>query len=121
MTVKTPDFSAGVKTGFGVTKILQAMLNKSSGVGANGKPFRLYLYNLALGESYLVVVPPNGFTLSQNLQKNMIWEYSINFTIIAPMEAIQSQYKPSSLSNILSRGGIQKTVYTLGKQIANLL
>ncbi len=121
LTVRTPDFSAGVKTGFGVIKILQAILNKSSGVGANGKPFRLYLYNLALGESYLVVVPPNGYTISQNVQKNMIWEYAVSFTIIAPMEAIQSQYKPSSLSDILSRAGIQKTVYSVGKQIANLL
>lgn len=79
---------ASVKTGYGVLKILQAMIDKSNGVDERGRPFKLFFYNMALGESYQVVVPPNGVRYSQDLSKNMIWYYDLRFTIVAPLEAV---------------------------------
>lgn len=66
---------------------------KSNGVDKDGLPFRLYFYNMALGESYLVVVPPTGLVLNQSLQRNMIWEYSLTMTAIAPLEAVAGEQK----------------------------
>lgn len=50
-------------------KILQAMASKSVGLDDKGKPLRLYFYNMALGESYLVAIPPSGVQFSQDLSK----------------------------------------------------
>lgn len=87
--MKTPDFDISVKTGFGASRILKAIISKSNGVDNDGKPFRLYFYNMAFGENYLVTIPPSGAEFSMNLQKNMIWEYNINMTVIAPLEAVK--------------------------------
>ena len=68
--------------------MLQAILDKSVGTDDNGKPFRLIFYNLAFGESYQVVVPPNGVRFYQDMSNNMIWCYDLRFTIVAPLEAL---------------------------------
>ena len=120
LSLKTPSFSFEAKTGYGAIKILESILIKSSGVGTNGKPFRLYLYNMALGESYLVAVNPSGVTLSQDVSKNEIWSYSVSFSVLAPLSAAQSQFKTSSLSSVLSRSGVQKSIYSLSSLISSL-
>lgn len=81
-------FDSSVKTGYGVVKVLQAILDKSVGTDNNGKPFRLFFYNLAFGESYQVIVPPNGVRFYQDMSNNMIWCYDLRFTIVAPLEAV---------------------------------
>ena len=117
-SIKTPDFSLGVKTGYGATKILQSIINKSNGVGYDGRPFRLYFYNMALGESYLVAVPPTGLQLSMSQEKNMIWDYTLNLTTIAPLSLSFFDNNKTSLSRILSTSLIQSGLNKLGSNIA---
>lgn len=121
LSFTTPLFDIGVKTGYGAIRILKAMISKSNGVDGDGKPFRLYFYNLALGESYLVAVPPSGMTVSQNKEKNMIWEYNLTMKTIAPLNSLKSNVGQSSLTNILSANAIQTGVNTLSSEVSNLL
>lgn len=86
--MKFPGFALGIKTGYGVIKILQAILSKSVGLDNFGQPMQLNFYNMALGESYRVVVPPSGYQFSQDLSNNMIWNYNITLMAVAPLEAI---------------------------------
>ena len=88
MSFNLGSFGFSIKTGYGVLKMLQSMVDKSSGVDDQGRPFKLFFYNMALGESYQVVVPPNGIRYSQDVSKNMIWYYDLRFTIVAPLEAV---------------------------------
>jgi len=121
-SIKTPDFSIGVKTGYGATKILQSIINKSNGVGKDGRPFRLYFYNMALGESYLVAVPPTGLQLSMTQEKNMIWDYTLNLTTKAPLSlALFFDKNKTSLTRILSTSLIQSTLNKTGSNIANAI
>lgn len=120
-SLMTPAFDAGIKSGYGASKILEAIVSKSNGVDIDGKPFRLYFYNMALGESYLVVIPPNGISFSQNVGKNMIWEYNINMTVIAPLEAVKDQAGPTSLIKKLGSAAIQKSVNDLATTVAGIL
>jgi len=115
--VKQNSFSAGIKTGFGALKMLQAILSKSNGTDRKGKPFRLYLYNMALGESYLVTVTPSGPTYTQSIDKNMVWNYSVSFSILAPLQSVRGGSTSTSASRTLSRGAIQKSVYDLARSI----
>ena len=114
-------FYVGVKTGYGAIRILKSIISKSNGVDKNGQPFRLYFYNMALGESYLVVVPPSGFTCSQTKDKNMIWEYSLTLTSIAPLNSLKTQSAKTSLTKVMGLNIVQKGAYavvsTLKKQI----
>jgi hypothetical protein len=120
-SIKTPNFSIGVKNGYGATKILQSIINKSNGVGNDGRPFRLYFYNMALGESYLVAVPQSGLQLSMNQEKNMIWEYTLNLTTIAPLSLSFFDNTKTSFSRLLSTSLVQSGLNKLGSNIANTI
>lgn len=95
------NFNLNVKTGYGVMKILQAMASKSVGLDDKGKPLRLYFYNMALGESYLVAIPPSGVQFSQDLSKNMIWNYNLTLIALAPLEAVSNKNDKSLLDKLL--------------------
>lgn len=106
-----PSFNTGIKTGYGCIKILQSIIDKSNGVDELGFPMKLYFYNMALGESYLVTIPPRGVTFSQNISKNMIWEYNLEMTVIAPLEAVSAtKGAKSSLVSMCSSNVIQKGI-----------
>ena len=121
VTFRPPFFNIGVKTGYGATRILQAIVNKSNGVDLNGQPFRLYFYNLALGESYLVTVPPSGLTLQQTLDKNMIWQYTLNLTTLAPLNALANQSGASSLGRVLATGIVQQGINTVANSLTGII
>lgn len=116
-TFKTGMFDLNIKTGYGVTKILKAIVSKSCSTDKFGKPMKLYFYNMALGESFLVIVPPNGLTLSQNMNKNMIWEYNLNLTAIAPLFATLAQKDKTSNTKLLSLDVVQKSINELARQL----
>lgn len=94
-------FNMNVKTGYGVMKILQAMISKSVGLDESGRPLRLYFYNMALGESYLVSIPPSGVRFSQDLSKNMVWNYNMTMIALAPLEAVSNKNDKSLLDKLL--------------------
>lgn len=102
-----------VKSGYGSTKILQAMCEQSHMIDF-GKPRRLYLYNPAIGEGYLVKVV--DFTVNQSMQNNMIWNYTLKLKAIAPLE---SMYDPSSFS--LSKSVTSAAMLSLMKVTGNIV
>jgi hypothetical protein len=115
----TSQFSRFVKTGYGAIKLLQSIIHKSDGSDQNG-PYRLYFYNFALGESYLVVVPSKALTLEQNdSNMNMIWNYTLNLTTIAPLELIKGATTDSSNLKLLQANNLQNTVNSAGRDISN--
>lgn len=121
MSIKMPQFTVGIKTGYGAIRILKAIISKSNGVDSKGNPFMLYFYNMALGESYLVTIPPSGFTCSQNKEKNMVWEYSFTLTTLAPLSSLKNKSKESSLTYLVGVSALQKTAQTVAKLASNLI
>jgi len=121
LQVSTPTFDIGVKTGFGCIKVLQSIVNQSVALDSKGKPFRLYLYNMALAESYLVVTTPQGLVFSQSYDKNMIWSYSLSLTILAPLDKIKPIDKQDSSKKLLEASIVQNFANRLGSEIKNLL
>lgn len=113
---RVPIFNFAVKTGFGCIKILQSIIDRAKGHD-QGKPFRLYFYNLALGESYLVVPTKQPLTLMQNESKNMIWGYNLNLSIIAPLDRIEfaSGSQARSLKSMLAQAVVQAAVNQVAK------
>lgn len=108
-------FNAKIKTGYGCTKILQQILSKSVQLDNYNKPYRLFLHNPTLGESYLV--EKMNFTLRMDDQtSNMMWNYSVNFKILGNADLfIDSGI--SSTTKMLGVGVIQGGINQLAKKI----
>lgn len=101
---KKMEFPYGVKTGFGCIKILQSILHKAKSHGPTGITYKLFFYNPALGENYLVVPTKSPLTLSQNEQSsNMVWQYRMSLVIIADLADVEDrQIDEKSMKNTLS-------------------
>ena len=114
LTQNPIQFEVAIKTGFGCVSILRSIINKASGTDDKGHPFKLFFYNPSLGESYLVVPSPgNPLVISLNdSNNNMIHQYSLNLTAIAPISGHTLQGNNSSNVDILSPDIVQKSVST---------
>lgn len=115
---KVKTFNTAVKTGYGVIKMLQAILSKSVGHDNQGRPFRLFFYNMAFGESYQVVVPPNGTRFYQDVSNNMIWNYDLRLTVVAPLDAV---VKDSRKWKQLSASAIQGSVDIVSSEVKSVV
>ena len=119
-TIRFPSFNIAAKNGYGIIKILQAIVNKSVGLDDEGKPFKLYFYNMALGESYLVAIPPSGAQFSQDISKNMVWSYSITMKTLAPLDAVKTEEK-GSLGKALATAAITVGVAMVAKGVEDTM
>lgn len=83
---KREEFDKNIKTGYGVSKIMENMMLKASSLSESGKPYMLFLYNFAFNSHYLVEVV--NFEFSQDLSSNMMWNYNVSFRAVAPADSI---------------------------------
>lgn len=80
-------FSQNLKTGYGICKVLNAIVDKSRALDEYSQPFRLFFYNPSFGESY--IVRAINLTFSQNKDSsNAIWNYSLELKAIANLESL---------------------------------
>lgn len=111
------DFNTSIKTGYGVAKTLQNILERSFQVDNEGRTYSLIFTNLAFNSSF--VVEPINYEFFINEQKNRIWEYNVSLQTIAPAFSIRKNNGTSNLkllafdnlqksSNILKEAGLKK-------------
>jgi hypothetical protein len=114
-----PNFSPGVKTGYGATKILQAMCDKSTGLDKRNKPYRLNLFNLALNANHMVEVV--NLTLTQDKSaSNMMWNYSLSLKAVANLDDLQGALlRKASLAATLAMGVLQKKAESVVSQVTS--
>lgn len=105
-----PVFNTSVKSGYGLTKMLEKIKQKSLSVDDKGKPVRLYYYNLALNSQYLVEF--TQLTFSQDRQSNMIWNYAATFKAIAPAYSIRGNSSTSTIA-LMSSSILNKSLDSL--------
>jgi hypothetical protein len=116
---KPQAFLPEVKTGYGVTKILQSIIEKSNLVDNDNKPLRLYFYNPSFGESYMIKASSIKFEQDAS-SSNMMWDYDFNFTAIAPLNEIESGTK-KDLAEDLSIESLSKAVNIYAADIRRFL
>ncbi len=88
-------FDAKLKTGYGCIKILEDIINQYSLVDEQG-PRGLIMYNFMMNHRYYV--NPSNLKISQDLQSNMIWNYSLNLKLLSPVSIILNDSESNSLS-----------------------
>jgi len=121
LSFNTPEYEVGVKTGFGAFKLMQSIISRCTELDSKGNPYRLILYNMALGEIYIVVPTPTGIMLSQTQDRNMIWNYSITFTILGNVYDLGSQKRRDSSSQLLGSSTMQNAANIVGSEIRSIL
>ena len=102
--VKHSLFNNNVKTGYGTLKVLQSIIRKSN-EQKDGKPFKLYFYNMAIGEHYLV--KSNTFDVSMTMERNSIWDYNMTLTAIA-YAFEDNKDRKDALKDLLTKSSMQK-------------
>lgn len=113
------EFDAKIKSGYGCTKILERIIKKSNTLDSKGRPYALYFYNLALGNSYLVKV--TGLNFYQNQESNMIWNYNFTIKSLLPIEDITDKTQKSLTQTLSANSAIQNVVNNVGNSIARML
>lgn len=93
-------FNSRIKTGYGCIKILESISKKSTSLDQFNKPYSLYLYNLALGNSYLIKIMNLNF--KQDMSSNRIWNYTMQIKGIGEMDSIEGGRSQGSLSASLA-------------------
>jgi hypothetical protein len=96
---KLMSMDVGVKSGYGLSKILEHMLEKSNKSDDSGMPYFLIFNNYAFNKSYVVDVL--GYSYSQNIQNNMIWNYNLSMRAVAnKMDFMKGKNKWDNLKTV---------------------
>ena len=107
------ELSSVIKTGYGCTKVLQSILNRSYSVDkSTGKVNKLYFYNLAFGESFLVKCESVKFTQSIG-SNNMMWDYDINLIATCPLHLDRFKGNLANKGKIFGMSVIQQSTNSL--------
>jgi hypothetical protein len=101
---KKDTFDLNVKTGYGATKLLEKVLKRSTQLDQYARPYRILFYNFAYNESYHVEVI--SFSISQSLENNAMWNYSIELKAIGSTDFFQDNNK--NIKNMLAQAAVQK-------------
>jgi len=100
-------FNNNIKTGFGVTKVMQRICEGSRQFDSDRtKPRKLYLHNNAFSESYWVEV--RNVRFHQALDTNMIWNYELELDILQKV-SYNRKKKDNSLANNLIKNSLSKS------------
>lgn len=97
----------GVKSGYGMTKVLEHIMKRATDVDYNGKPYYLKFFNYSLNTAYIVDVV--NFTTAQSLANNCMWNYSMNLRAVCPLYSVIINNKlkgvlPQVASNSIGNG-----------------
>jgi hypothetical protein len=113
-------FDDRIKSGYGCCKILEDIIEENKKIGTDGQIRKLIFHNPALGNSY--IVEPGELSFKMSEQTNMIWNYSLSFTSVAPLESLLSQQQLQSASKqLVINGYMQGKVNDIVKGISSIV
>ena len=98
--------SVGVKTGYGALKLLEKIVERSQGFCEDGKPMRLYFFNLQANESYWVEIM--DFSKNMSLENNAMWNWNITMKAIGQVP--DTYNGKSNINNLLTYAAVQKSL-----------
>ena len=108
-TQRFGEYSVEIKSGYGVTKILQSMIENSLQYDENGKPLVLVFNNLSFNSSHVVEVVNYSFTQSE--QQNFLYNYNVSFTALAPSYILGGNR--TSVADLLILSNLNKATNSL--------
>lgn len=119
---KLKNFDLNVKTGYGVTKLLedivlqsQQMTEKTTEYGKVSSHKFLFLYNLTFNQQFVVEVV--NFQVQQSVENNIMWNYNLELRAIGDVTKIEGFDSKANLKNLLTNAFLNKSVNTVFNNI----
>jgi hypothetical protein len=94
-----------VRTGYGLVKILQKIVQRSQQLDFYYKPYVLVFYNYALNTHYIVEVMQDSY--SQSMENNCLWYYSLEMKAVAPADLVRNNEDHATTVAFLQKVGSQ--------------
>jgi hypothetical protein len=112
------DYDLNVKTGYGVTKVLEDMILQSQETvqqdvqtaGVENHKF-LILYNLTFNQQFIVEVM--NFQFTQSLENNTMWNYNLELKAMGDVRQLVGYDSNKSLKNLLTNAKLNKQANTV--------
>lgn len=111
--------NVGVKSGYGMTKILEHIMKYSTKVDVNGKPYYLKFFNYSLNTAYIVDVV--NFSTSQSLANNCMWNYSMNLRAVCPLYSVNIKDKLKDVLSQVAANSIANSVTNMVNSMTRLI
>lgn len=108
-----------VKSGYGMTKVLDHMLTYANKTDINGQPYFLVFRNYAFNTAYVVNV--QGFSFSQTTGNNMIWQYQMNLQAVADANEFSLTSQSKNMKNFLTTVGYNSIANGLTKLTTEII
>lgn len=115
---KTSVFRNQIKTGYGCFKILYGIHEKSTTLDHRNQPFKLYFYNLAQGEHYLV--KSLSLRSSQSVDENMLWQYEYQMEAIAPINTSEKERRQTNF-DVTKTSALNETADIAASRVRSIL
>ena len=108
-----------VKSGYGLTKVLEHMLTYANKTDINGQPYFLVFRNYAFNTAYVVNV--QNFSFSQSVGNNMIWQYQMNLQAVADANEFALTSRSKDMKNFLTTVGYNSVANGLTKLTTEMI
>lgn len=95
---RVKDFTVGVKSGYGLTRVLKYILERANTLDDNSRPYILLYNNYSFNSSYVVDVI--NYSFNQSTENNMLWFYDLQFKAVAPGSAVKT--KTQNMGSLLA-------------------
>jgi hypothetical protein len=89
-------FNTKIKTGYGVTKLLEQIIQKSQSLDDNQKPYKLIFYDSSFNNDNVVEIESYSFSQSES-SNNGWWDYNVQMRAIAPALAVRKNSLSSTI------------------------
>ena len=109
------DYDFAVKTGYGVTKAMENLIDGSRACDEQGRSNLLYYYNALRGEHFMVEVTNKRFEMNES--KNDLVTYALTMKSVAPASATPSKTKATSLRKLFQKGYQQRALTGVGYEV----
>lgn len=95
-----------IKTGYGVIKLLEKLIQKSQTLDDDGKPYKLIFFDSSFNSDYVVEIITYSNAQSET-GNNGYWDYSIQMVALAPALAIRRR-SASSIQKLIALDQVNK-------------
>jgi len=110
-------FDKNVKSGYGLTKILESIIESSKLVDEDGNGYTLIFHNLAFDRVQIVKV--EDFTINMDQSSNMMWNYNLQMTTLGDARNYYAETK--GMKSLKGSSFSQKAIGNVLDQVTRLL
>lgn len=111
------NFDLKVKTGYGALKLLERIIDRSQTLDEYEKPKFLLFYNPTYNQNNVVEI--TNFVVNQSLENNMMWNYTMEMTMLGDITTMIGGFNyKKNLNSLLAMSVLNKGINKIFNNIS---